>query len=266
MKGLMYIDTNAFELIAEDINNIDLFKKRVSNKSKVVISSATVSELSRKYNKFKYFNCFINNPAFSFLLLGSYSSLTKLEKKYYPHPFNIEEVSLNEEIQQRLAGNPFNFNEIKNNVNFDNALNSQINAAEVSFPNTIIKWLTQNPPKDQYYSKSEKDELKQKILSNVKMRLSKELSSNNIDLNYFKTNMIIMEFIFKKHLIQPLRNLKNSDFADIHHIAYSPYMDFFITEKENANILLQIQNASSLLKNTKILNLEQLRVQMGLNR
>lgn len=256
MQKYIYLDTNAFEFLAESKKAIGLFKNWINKKDiKIVISSATVSELSRKYNKFSEFNSFINDTIFSFLFLGRYSSLTELEKKYYPHLFDIEEVSLNEDINQRLAGKPFDFNEIKNNINFENALNSQINAAGINFPNTIINWFFQNPPKNKNYTTSEKERLKQKIFDNAKARLSTDLNTKEINLDYFKTDMVIIEFLFKKHLIQPIRNLRNSDFVDIQHVAYSPYMTYFITEKNNYDILKQIKKTTNLLDNTTIIKL-----------
>lgn len=254
MQKYIYLDTNAFEFLAE--SHLKLLEKWINGKNiKIIVSSSTISELSGKYNRFNEFNSFINNRNFSFIFLGRYSSLSGLEKKYYPNPFDIEEVSLNEEINQRLAGNPFDFNEIRNNRNFGNALNLQINAAKVNFPNTVIKWFSQNPPKNEHYSAPEKEKLKQKILDNLKIRLSTELNSSQIDLNYFKTDIIIIEFLFKKHLIQPIRNLKNGDFVDIQHVAYSPYMDYFITEKNNYDILQQIKKTTNLLNKTTIIKL-----------
>lgn len=263
MEKLIYLDTNAFELIAENKSYLIPFKKWIESKnSNVVISSATVSELTRKNNKFNDFNKLINDKEINFFFLGRYSLISGLEKKYYPNSFNLNEISLNEEINFRLKGKPFDFDEIKNNTNFVNALNSQINAAEISFPNIIIKWVFQNYSRDKNYSKTEKQKLKQTILSNVRMRLMNELNLDDVDLNYFKVDRIIIEFLFKKHLIQPIRNLKNSDFVDIQHIAYSPYMDYFLTEKENTNILSQIKNNSSLLQNTTIIDLGKFRKQL----
>ncbi|MBU1204580.1 MAG: hypothetical protein KKE93_01605 [Nanoarchaeota archaeon] len=256
MEKLTYLDTNAFQLIAEDKKYICLFKNWLRTKnSKLVISSSIISELVGKYKKFNEFNSLVNDKEINLFFLGSYSLLNKLEKKYYPTSFNLDEISLNEKINKTFEGKPFDFNEIASNINFKYALNSQTNAAEISFPNIIIKWFAMNPLKNGYYSEKEKQKLKQTISTNIQKKLLTELNMNKIDLNYFKTYMTIIEFMFRKHLIQPIKNLKNSDFVDIQHIAYSPYMDFFITEKENADILSQIKNNSSLLQKTIVLKL-----------
>ncbi|MEK6808587.1 MAG: hypothetical protein AABY14_02780, partial [Nanoarchaeota archaeon] len=83
--------------------------------------------------------------------------------------------------------------------------------------------------------------LRQKILDNCKTGF------------FSKADMIIIEFLFKKHLIQPKKGLENSDFADIQHIAYSPYMDYFITDKNNVDILKQIKKSTDLLNRTTMI-------------
>ena len=71
--------------------------------------------------------------------------------------------------------------------------------------------------------------------------------------------MIIIESLIRKYLFNYSRNFDSHDFKDITHIAYSPYMHYFITEKNNQDILSQIKKSTQLLNETTIIKISDMK-------
>ncbi|MFA5796971.1 MAG: hypothetical protein WC916_02960 [Candidatus Woesearchaeota archaeon] len=259
MDNLAYLDTNVFSLLSEDLsiqNNFVLWTKK--NKSKVVISVTTLSELFQKESKFHLFNKLMNNSELHFLFLGSYTLVSQLEINNYPNNINIETLSLNEIISKLLEGKHFDFFDLKKSK-FAESVEKQKDAANREFRLIVSKWKKIFPPDNiNFYSKQQQTKLREMIIRNIKTSLSRNYNINNLDLSKLKTRMIINETLMKKYLFNYVRNFDPNDFADLMHIAYSPYMSFFITEKNNLDILEQIKKKTSLLSHTELIKISDL--------
>ncbi len=254
MWKYIYLDTNVFSLIAEDSAIRKNFTSWVTqDKLKIVISEVTVDELSQKKSKFSLFNKFINNKKINILFLGAYCRISQLEIDNYPNNVDIECISMNQSINAVLNGKPFNFNNLIESKNFNSSIQKRNSIARNNFKQIVDKWRNKNPPDDNNsYSKQQQSKLRNKIIENVKSDLSKKCNDYNLNLSKFKTRMIIIESLIRKYLFNYSRNFDPNDFKDITHIAYSPYMHYFITEKNNFDVCNQIKRKTDLLKNTKL--------------
>lgn len=60
--------------------------------------------------------------------------------------------------------------------------------------------------------------------------------------------------LFYKYYIHG-QSPNKSDFLDFAHVSYSPYVDFYITEKNMANVLKRIKKENEILKNTEVVTI-----------
>jgi hypothetical protein len=257
MQSYVYLDTNVFSLIAGDLSIQSKFSSQFK-KNKVVISTVTISELFEKETKFQSFNKLINNKNLDFLFLGAYPRIMQLEINNYPNNVNIETVSMNPIVSQILDGKPFDFSDLNKSKRFVAEVQNQRTRANQDFRKIIDKWKSKFPPdNNNSYSKQYQSKLRNMVKKNIKTDISKSLPDIDLDLSKFKTRLIIIESLIKKYLFNPIRNFDPNDFTDIMHIAYSPYMDYFITEKNNFDVLNQIKKATNLLDKTSIIKISE---------
>ena len=97
------------------------------------------------------------------------------------------------------------------------------------------------------------------IENNMVSDLKAKMNLKDIDSSKIKTRMIINKSLMKKYLFNYTKNFDPNDFADIMHIAYSPYIKYFITEKNNSDILNQIKKETNLLNSTIIIKISDFR-------
>lgn len=256
MQNLIYLDTNVFSLISENSTIKKNFIKWISDeKLNVIISVTTISELFAKEQKFELFNTLINNKI-NFIFLGSYSRISTLEIQKYPNNVNIMELSLNNIVDNILQGRKFDFSELKKSAKFVSSVQKQKSVANSNFRQIIEKWKQLFPPDlTAKYSKQEQSKLMKMIERNVKSDIKQKHKIDNISLDKFKTRMIINKALMKKYLFNIPRKFDPNDFADIMHIAYSPYTKYFITEKNNFDVLDQIKKETNLLNNTEVIKI-----------
>jgi hypothetical protein len=258
----VYLDTNIFSLLSEDIELQEKFISWTRNiNAKIIISVSTIGELFKKESKFNLFNSFINEARLNFMFIGAYSRLRNLEISNYPNSINLDLISLNTIISKISNGRLFNFFELKKSKKLTESINKLDLISELWFKETIDKWKQLYPPdKDvNTFSDKKKFEIKKMIYNNVLNKISKKLNVDNIDISKFKTNMIINEALFKKYLLNPTRKFDSNDFVDLMHISFSPYVDYFITEKNNSTILKEINKQTSFLEKTHILSYSEIK-------
>ena len=250
----VYLDTNVFSLVADRQKLVDRFSVWCKMKNlTLVISESLIDELSRKSSKIGKFNALINNGNINKMFLGAYSRITGLEFKHYPKTFDIMEISLTPAIEHLLKGRPFDLAELREHQGFMQSVRIRSDISKNDFRETIERMRQMYMPQNgESYTNQEKTKIAEEISNNVRKHIIKETGIEDPKMDYFRTRTIIPQALFRKYLFNRSRKFDPNDFLDITHIAYSPYMDIFITEADNADVLRQIKEKTNLLDKTAI--------------
>jgi hypothetical protein len=251
MDKYLYLDTNIISELTKHLEWWDKFKSFLKEENFVIgISGAQLVELSDAFNLhsdlsnllwFLPTKVLINWDEVIIRRINQGNLFGKIDVAFYPNLLSESpEQGAKRKFRIGLSGN-----------NMKEARQIQLSDAE-KMRDMIIECKHNFPPnKDGKYKPKQASKYARLItrqwLNNSNMGIKKLYKKYGNRIDYFRAIEIYAYFVFYKYYIAGHEAKKESDFGDLFHLFYLPFIQFAILDRGMVEILKQIQRNNDLL-------------------